>query len=57
MTCRLHQKNIFVNPVPYPAVPRKLKRVRMTLTAGFSIEQLEYSLDEIENIGRDMGII
>ncbi len=57
MTYRLHQKNIFVNPVPYPAVPRKLTRVRMTVTAGFSIEQLKYTLDEIESIGRDMGII
>lgn len=57
MTYRLHQKNIFVNPVPYPAVPRKLTRVRMTLTAGFSIEQLKYTLDEIEIIGKDMGII
>jgi glycine C-acetyltransferase len=57
MTYRLHQKNIFVNPVPYPAVPRKLTRVRMTVTAGFSMEQLKYTLDEIESIGRDMGII
>ncbi len=57
MTYRLHQRNIFVNPVPYPAVPRKLTRVRMTVTAGFSIEQLKYTLDEIESIGREMGII
>lgn len=57
MTYRLHQKNIFVNPVPYPAVPRKLTRVRMTVTAGFSLEQLEYTMDQVEEIGREMGII
>ncbi len=57
MTYRLHEKNIFVNPVPYPAVPRKLTRVRMTVTAGFSREQLKYALDEIEKIGLEMGVI
>ncbi|MBK6266905.1 aminotransferase class I/II-fold pyridoxal phosphate-dependent enzyme [Marivirga sp. S37H4] len=57
MTFRLHEKNIFVNPVPYPAVPRKLTRVRMTVTAGFNLEQLKYTLDEIERIGVEMEII
>ncbi|WKK87262.2 aminotransferase class I/II-fold pyridoxal phosphate-dependent enzyme [Marivirga arenosa] len=57
MTYRLHQKNIFVNPVPYPAVPRKLTRVRLTVTAGFSKDQLDYTLDQIEEIGRDLNII
>ena len=57
MTYRLHLKNIFVNPVPYPAVPRKLTRVRMTITAGFSIEQLDYTLNQIEEIGKELNII
>jgi glycine C-acetyltransferase len=57
MTYRLHLKDIFVNPVPYPAVPRKLTRVRMTVTAGFSIEQLDYTLNQIEAIGKDLDII
>jgi len=57
MTYRLHLKNIFVNPVPYPAVPRKLTRVRMTITAGFSIEQLDYALKQVEEIGKDLNII
>lgn len=57
MTYRLHKKNIFVNPVPYPAVPRKLTRVRMTVTAGFSREQLKYALDEVERVGKELEVI
>ncbi|MGM0579723.1 MAG: aminotransferase class I/II-fold pyridoxal phosphate-dependent enzyme [Bacteroidota bacterium] len=57
MTYRLHLKNIFVNPVPYPAVPRKQTRVRMTVTAGFSMAQLDYTLNQIEEIGRELEII
>ncbi len=57
MTYQLHLRNIFVNPVPYPAVPRKLTRVRMTITAGFSIEQLDHTLNQVEEIGKDLNII
>ncbi|GAA5037996.1 8-amino-7-oxononanoate synthase [Marivirga lumbricoides] len=57
MTYKLHQRDIFVNPVPYPAVPRKLTRVRMTVTAGFSREQLKYALDEVEIVGKELGVI
>lgn len=57
MTYRLHQQNIFVNPVPYPAVPRKLTRVRMTVTAGFSKEQLDFALNQIEEVGKELDII
>lgn len=57
MTYRLHEKGIFVNPVPYPAVPRKLTRVRLSVTAGFSREQLTYVMDEVERIGKELGVI
>lgn len=33
--CReLHEAGIYVNPVFYPAVPRRLSRIRISLTAG-----------------------
>lgn len=57
MTYQLHLRNIFVNPVPYPAVPRKLTRVRMTVTAGFSEAQLHHALDQTEEVGKSLGII
>lgn len=57
MTHRLHQRNILVNPVPYPAVPRKLTRVRLTVTAGFDQQQLEYAMNAIEEIAIELGIL
>jgi glycine C-acetyltransferase len=33
MTRRLHQAGVVVNTVPYPAVPKKLTRIRITVSA------------------------
>ncbi|QQS29410.1 MAG: aminotransferase class I/II-fold pyridoxal phosphate-dependent enzyme [Sphingobacteriales bacterium] len=57
MTYRLEQAGILVNAVPYPAVPKKLTRVRLTLTAGLARYQLDYALQEIERIASDLQII
>ena len=57
MAYQLHQSNIYVNPVPYPAVPRKQTRVKLTVSAEFSIEQLDYALGEIERIASSLEII
>ncbi len=57
MTHRLHQRNVFVNPVPYPAVPRKLTRVRLTVTAGFSRQQLTYAIQCIKEVALELGIL
>jgi glycine C-acetyltransferase len=57
MTYRLHKRNILVNPVPYPAVPRKLTRVRLSVTAGFSKVQLKYTMDNIEEVAYELGIL
>lgn len=57
MAYQLHKKNIYVNPVPYPAVPRKQTRVRLTVTAEFSIDQLDYALTQIEQVARNLEII
>lgn len=36
----LHEHNIFVNPVPYPAVARNKDRLRISLSASLTLEQL-----------------
>lgn len=48
MAYQLHEAGILVNAVPYPAVPKKLTRVRVSLTAGLELEQLNYALEQIE---------
>ncbi len=57
MTHRLEQAGVLVNAVPYPAVPKKLTRVRLSLTAGLAKYQLDYALQEIERIAADLKII
>lgn len=57
MALRLDKAGIFVNSVPYPAVPRRLSRVRISVTAGLSREDLDRVIVEISRIGKDLSII
>jgi glycine C-acetyltransferase len=57
MTCRLHRAGVLVNAVPYPAVPKKLTRIRITVSANHTKAQMDYALEHIEKVGREMGVI
>lgn len=57
MTRRLHRAGILVNAVPYPAVPKKLTRIRITLSVNHTKAQMDDALEEIERVGREMGVI
>ncbi len=57
MAYLLHKEDIFVNSVPYPAVPRKITRVRLSVTAGHTEAQLSKSIDAIKKTGKSLGII
>ena len=47
--CReLHENDIYVNPVLYPAVPKRLARLRLSLMQGHEIEHLDKVLNMIE---------
>ncbi|MCL1874153.1 MAG: aminotransferase class I/II-fold pyridoxal phosphate-dependent enzyme [Clostridiales bacterium] len=49
--CReLHENNIYVNPVFYPAVPSRLARVRFSLMQGHSREHLDQALSVLEHL-------
>lgn len=56
MTTRLDKAGIFVNSVPYPAVPRRLSRVRISVTAGLSREDLDYVIREITRISHELSV-
>jgi glycine C-acetyltransferase len=44
----MHDNNIFVNPVPYPAVPRKKDRLRLSLSASHTREDLNRVLEALD---------
>lgn len=57
MTLELHQANICVNSVPFPAVAHGSERLRLSLTANHSIEQLDEALRQLAIAGRNAGVI
>lgn len=56
--CRmLHERGIYVNLVLYPAVPKRLSRLRMSLMATHTKEHLDKALTELEYVGKKLAII
>ena len=53
----LHEAGIYVNPVFYPAVSRRLSRIRLSLMATHTREDLDLTLDACEQVGRKLGVI
>jgi len=44
----MHDHGVFVNPVPYPAVPRKRDRLRLSLSASHTREDLDKTLSTLD---------
>ncbi|MFM6309642.1 MAG: hypothetical protein ACKPGB_15495, partial [Dolichospermum sp.] len=56
--CReLHEMNIYVNPVLYPAVPKRLARVRISLMSNHEKKHLDAALNALEYLGKKYSII
>lgn len=56
--CRmLHERGVYSNLVLYPAVPRKLSRLRLSLMATHTREHLDKALEVIEDVGKKLAII
>lgn len=56
--CRmLHENGIYVNLVLYPAVPRKLSRLRMSLMSAHQKEHIDKALEALEKVGKKLEII
>ncbi len=53
----LNQMGIYVNPVPFPAVPKKLGRIRMSLMSAHTREHLDKALGALEEVGKELKII
>lgn len=57
MSLRLHEMDIYVNPVLYPAAPMRLTRIRMSLMATHTKEHLNKALNALEDVGKKFGVI
>ncbi len=57
MCRRLHELDIYVNPVMYPAVPKRLSRIRMSIMSAHTREHLDKALEALETVGREYEVI
>ena len=57
MSKRIHEEGIYINPVPYPAVPRDQTRFRTSIMATHTREDLDTTLKVLEKVGREFGVI
>ncbi|MBE0448416.1 MAG: 8-amino-7-oxononanoate synthase, partial [Actinobacteria bacterium] len=54
---RLYEENILAPAIRYPAVPKKMARIRLSIMATHQLDDLEWALERIERIGRETGVI
>jgi len=57
MCRRLHELDIYVNPVMYPAVPKRMSRIRMSLMSAHTGKHLDKALEALETVGREYKVI
>jgi glycine C-acetyltransferase len=56
--CReCHENGIYVNPVVYPAVQKRLARLRFSLMCNHTIEQLDKTLDFVEYLAKKYEVV
>lgn len=53
----LNEMNIYVNPVLYPAVSKRLSRVRMSIMSEHTVDQLNIVLNALEYLGKKYNLI
>jgi len=54
---KVQQRGLFLQPVTYPAVPKHKSRLRISVSAAHSEEELETAVQAIGGVLRDEGII
>jgi glycine C-acetyltransferase len=54
---RLLDEGIYVIGFFYPVVPKEQARIRVQLSAGHSIEQIDKCVNAFKKVGLELGII
>lgn len=53
----LHEEGVYANPVIFPAVSKRLPRIRLNASAVHEIMEIEYALDAIKNVAKKLQLI
>jgi 8-amino-7-oxononanoate synthase len=54
---RLDEESVFVNPVVSPAVPPGHELIRISLMATHTDSQIDFALDKLKKVGKELGLI
>jgi 7-keto-8-aminopelargonate synthetase-like enzyme len=54
---KMYDAGVFTNPVVPPAVPQSQCRLRTSLMATHTDDQIDFSLDAFARIGKELGAI
>ena len=54
---RVHEGGVFLNAIPYPAVPRGESRLRITVMATHTQEDLDQTLTVLQKAAKEFGVI
>lgn len=57
MCKRLQEEGVFVNPVVSPAVPPGHELIRISLMATHTDAQIDFALDKLEKVGKELGLV
>ncbi|MGE5559944.1 MAG: aminotransferase class I/II-fold pyridoxal phosphate-dependent enzyme [Chloroflexota bacterium] len=57
MAASIHKRGVFVNPVFYPAVAKRKARIRLSLMATHTQEDLDQTLAAIEAAAKEHGVL
>jgi len=57
MAGRLLEEGIYVIAFSYPVVPRATARIRIQISAGFTMEDLDFAIERFSKAASEMGII
>ena len=53
----MRKASILVPPIVYPAVPKDLGRLRCCVMATHTDDEINYIIDTMEKIGKDLKVI
>jgi glycine C-acetyltransferase len=57
MSKRIHELGLYINPVPFPAVPKGQASFRISLMATHTQEDMDEAITIIEKVSREFGLI
>ncbi len=57
MCKRLQEEGVFVNPIVSPAVPPGRELIRISLMATHTDAQIDFALDKLAKVGKELGLI